>query len=116
MSDLADEDIYREVGKIVSQFDLYQCYDSAIAVMQWLRDNRIEGRIIELKTFYRDEDYIVSDRIGGDESISENGKHYGVRVCGLIFDNLSTIGMKEADWIRDFHCPSNEFEIAELGE
>jgi hypothetical protein len=116
VSDLADEDIYREVGKIVSQFDLYQCYNCAIAVIQWLRDNRIEGRIIELKTFYRDEDYIISDRKGGDESISANGKHYGVRVRGLIFDNLSTTGMSEADWLKDFHCPSDEFVITELGE
>ena len=43
MNDLADEDIYREVGKIVSQFDLYQCYDCAMTVRQWLRDNDIEG-------------------------------------------------------------------------
>jgi hypothetical protein len=75
---LADEDIYREVGKIVSQFDLYQCYDCAMTVIQWLRDNSIEGRIIELKTFYQDEDYIISNRVGGEESISMNGKHYGV--------------------------------------
>jgi Papain fold toxin 2 len=116
VSDLADEDIYREVGKIVSQFELYQCYDSAIAVMQWLSDNKIEGRIVELKTFYRDEDYIISDRREGDESISANGKHYGVRVRGLIFDNLSTTGMTEADWLKDFHCPSDEFIITEIGE
>ena len=78
MNALADEDIYREVGKIVSQFDLYQCYDCAMTVIQWLRDNSIEGRIIELKTFYQDEDYIISNRVGGEESISMNGKHYGV--------------------------------------
>jgi Papain fold toxin 2 len=48
-------------------------------------------------------------------SISTNGKHYGVRVRGLIFDNLSAQGMTETDWIADFHCPSDEFTIAELG-
>lgn len=116
MNNLSDEYIYTEVGKIVSQFDIYQCYNCAIAVRQWLRDNGIEGQIIELKTFYRDEDYIISDRIGGDESISNNGKHYGVRVRRLVFDNLSIEGMAEADWIGDFHCPSDEFTIAELGD
>ena len=116
MNDLADEDIYREIEKIVSQFDLYQCYDFAIAVRQWLRDNGIEGQIIELKTFYRDEDYIISDRVGGYESISMNGKHYGVKVRGLIFDNLSDKGMIEAEWIEDFHCLSDRFTIAELGD
>jgi Papain fold toxin 2 len=72
VNDLADEDIYREVGKIVSQFNLYQCYDCAMTVMQWLRDNGIEGRIIELKTFYRDEDYIISDRVSGWRRIDIN--------------------------------------------
>jgi Papain fold toxin 2 len=115
VSDLTDEYVFREIGKIVSKFVVYQCYDCAMAVMQWLSDNGIEGQIIELKTFYRDEDYIISDRMGGDRSIFNNGKHYGVRVRGLIFDNLSVQGMTETDWIADFHCLSDEFTIAELG-
>ena len=45
-----------------------------------------------------------------------NGKHYGVKVRGLIFDNLSDKGMAEAEWIEDFHCLSNRFTIAELGD
>lgn len=53
MNDLADNDIYKEIGKIVSQFDLYQCYDCA---------------------------------------------------------------MTEAEWIEDFHCLSDRFTIAELGD
>lgn len=116
MNDLSDEDIYREVGKIVNRFDLYQCYDCSMTVRQWLRDNGIQGRIIELKTFYRDEDYIISDRVGGEESISMNGKHYGVKVRGLIFDNISDTGMREAEWIEDFHCLSDRFTISELGD
>jgi Papain fold toxin 2 len=116
VNNLSDEDIYREVGKIVSQFDLYQCYDCAMTVRQWLRDNGIEGRIIELKTFYRDEDYIISDRLGGEESISMNSKHYGVKVRELIFDNLSDQGLTELEWIEDFHCLSDRFTISELGD
>jgi hypothetical protein len=114
VSELADEYIFREIGKIVSKFVVYQCYECAVAVMQWLSDNGIEGRIVELKIFYRDEDYIISDRISGDRSISTNGKHYGVKVRGLIFDNISANGMIETDWIADFHYPSDEFTIVEI--
>jgi Papain fold toxin 2 len=46
VSELEDEYIFREIGKIVSKFVVYQCYDCAMAVMQWLRDNGIEGQII----------------------------------------------------------------------
>ena len=35
---------------------------------------------------------------------------------GLIFDNLSDKGLTEAEWIEDFHCLSDRFTIAELGD
>ena len=84
--------------------------------MQWLTDNKIEGKLIELRTCYNDEDYIVSDRIGSDESITINGKHYGVEVRGRVFDNLSAEGMTREDWLKDFHCQSEEFIITEGGK
>ena len=40
----------------------------------------IEGKVIELKTRYHDEDYIISDRVGNDQSITINGKHYGGKI------------------------------------
>ncbi len=71
--------------------------------MQWLTDNEIEGKVIELKTRYHDEDYIISDRIGNDQSITINGKHYGVEVRGRVFDNLSPQGMTRDDWLKNVH-------------
>lgn len=113
MVKLTDSQIYQEIGNIVSQFELYQCYECARAVMQWLTGNEIEGKMIELKTRYHDEDYIISDRLGNDESITINGKHYGVEVRGRVFDNLSPNGMIRDDWLKDFHCQSEEFMITE---
>jgi Papain fold toxin 2 len=112
--ELTDEEVYREVGKIVSRFDLYQCYECSRAVIQWLTENGIEGKMIELRTRYRDEDYIISDRIGSDESITINGKHYGVEVRGKVFDNLSNKGMTREQWLSDFHCQSEDFVVTEV--
>jgi Papain fold toxin 2 len=114
--ELTDEEVYREVGKIISRFELYQCYECARAVIQWLTDNGIEGKMIELRTRYRDEDYIISERLGSDESITINGKHYGVEVRGRVFDNLSSEGMTRDEWLSDFHCQSEEFVVTEVGE
>ncbi|MDZ8242159.1 MAG: papain fold toxin domain-containing protein [Nostoc sp. ChiQUE01a] len=117
MYQLSDEEIYQEVGKIVASFDILECYECANAVMQWLVENGIKGKMIRLKTRYRDEDYILSDRLlrqGIDDSITINGKHYGVFVRGKVFDNLSSEGMFREDWIKDFHCPSENFEIQEF--
>jgi|GEM_PF-3182275 len=52
-----------------------------MTVVQWLQDSGIEGQIIELKTFDRDEDYIVSDRF----TIAELGDEI---VCNLKADYL----------------------------
>ena len=116
MDELSESQIYQEIGKIVSQFDLYQCYECAQSIMQWLTENEIEGKAIELRTRYHDEDYIISDRVGSDESITINGKHYGVEVRGKVFDNFSPEGMTREDWLKDFHCQSEEFIITEGGE
>lgn len=118
MTRLSDEEIYREVGKITQkyQLQLYQCYECAKAVMLWLQENGVQGKVILIRTKKRKDYYIVSTRCSTDESITLNGKHYGVEVRGLIFDNLSTEGLTKADWIKDFHCPSEEFIIEELSE
>jgi hypothetical protein len=70
--------------------------------VQSLTDNEIEGKVIEPKTRYHDQDYIISDRVGSDRSITINGKHYGVEVRGRVFDHLSPKGMKREDWLKIF--------------
>jgi hypothetical protein len=76
--------------------------NSSFINVQWLTDNEIEGKVIEPKTRYHDQDYIISDRVGSDRSITINGKHYGVEVRGRVFDHLSPQGMKREDWLKIF--------------
>ncbi len=117
MSRLSDEKIYQAVGEIVGQFGLCKCDECAKALVQWLQANNVEEKVILIKTKKRREYYILSTRWqhrGVDESITFNGKHYGVEVRGLVFDNLSTQGLAKEDWIKDFHCPSEQFIIEEL--
>ena len=49
-----------------------------------------------------------------NDSITENGIHYGVEVYGLVFDNLSSYGLPRDQWVADFICPSGKFIISEL--
>ncbi|GAB1539644.1 hypothetical protein NUACC21_23110 [Scytonema sp. NUACC21] len=118
MSQLSDEEIYQSVGKIVANFELYQCEECAIAVMQWLRENRISGRLIKIQT-RNGEDYIISTRLERlliNDSITLNGIHYGVDLKERVFDNLSTEGLTLSDWLNDFDCPSGEFLVDYLDE
>ncbi len=113
---LSDDEIYREISKIVSNFDIFDCYQCAQAVIQWLSDNNLQGKPLRLKIFYSDEDYIISKRLGSDQTITMNGKHYGIEVKGIVFDNLSPDGMTREAWLNDFHCQSERFILEELEE
>lgn len=110
----SDEEIYQQVGNIVSQFELLECDRCATAIIKWLKDNGINGTLLRLRTKYDDEDFIISDRLerrGIGESITRNGTHYGVEVRGRVFDNLSPEGMSRENWIKDFHSMTDEFEV-----
>ncbi|MHC5828930.1 MAG: papain fold toxin domain-containing protein, partial [Nostoc sp.] len=102
MSQLSQEEVYYAISVIVVKFPLLECDKCAKAIMQWLAKNGIEGRIIQLRTKRRNEVFITSDRWNPNESITENGTHYGVEVLGRVFDNLSAEGMTREDWLRDF--------------
>jgi len=114
VSELSREEIYQEVGKIVGQFPLLKCKECAETVMAWLKENGIEGKFLRLKTRKRNDFFIVSERYSSNESITDNGVHYGVEVMGLVFDNLSGEGMLREAWIKDFSCRSGEFTLQEL--
>jgi hypothetical protein len=108
------EEVWQNVSQIVAGYPLLECDRCAISVMEWLKENGIEGKILRLRTKRRSEVFIISDRHGSNESITENGTHYGVEVFGKVFDNLSTEGLSREAWLNDFHCASDKFIVDEL--
>ncbi|MBD2384707.1 papain fold toxin domain-containing protein [Cylindrospermum sp. FACHB-282] len=117
MSTLSHKEIFQELGKIIQNFELYQCDDCARAIYQWLKDNKIKGKILKLKTTNPKDEYILSWRLERQditESITNNGTHYAVEVLGRVFDNLSVEGMTREDWLNDFDCPSHQFTVTEI--
>jgi Papain fold toxin 2 len=117
VSQLSDEQIYQAIAKIIERFEILECVECARAILEWIRDNDVEGVILKLRTRYRDEDFIISHRLeaqGIMESVTANGTHYGIEVRGQVFDNLSIEGMSRLDWINDFSCPSEQITVEEL--
>jgi Papain fold toxin 2 len=117
-----NQEIWQNVGEIVANYEILECDRCAIAVMQWLRENRIAGKILRLRTRRRNEVFIICDshserlrqRHSSGSSITENGTHYGVEVLGKVFDNLSDRGIPREQWISSFHCMSEKFVLDEL--
>ena len=108
------EEVWQNVSQIVAAYPVLECARCAVSVMEWLRDNGIEGKILRLRTKRRSEVFIISERYGTSESITENGTHYGVEVFGKVFDNLSTEGLSREAWLNDFHSRSDKFIVDEL--
>jgi Papain fold toxin 2 len=108
------QNIWDEINQIVAAFSLLECDKCAIAVLRWLENQGIPGKVLKLKTKRRSDLYIISDRIPSNESITENGTHYGVEVLGKVFDNISGEGMSREEWLNDFHCRSGQFILEEL--
>jgi len=111
---MLQEEIWQAVGRITANYPLLECDKCALAVMRWLTKHGIEGKTLRLRTKRRSETFITSNRYGLDESITENGTHYGVEVMGKVFDNLSAEGLPPEEWIKDFNCLSGAFMIDEL--
>ncbi len=84
---MTKDEVWQRVSQIVASYPLFECDRSRCF------SYGIEGKILRLRTKRRSEVFIVSDRYGDDESITENGTHYGVEVYGLVFDNLSMEGL-----------------------
>ena len=114
MSKLSVEEIYLQLGNISSQYPNLECDKCAIAMKSWLDSNEIGSKIIKLRTKKKNDFFIISNRYSNNESITDNGIHYGVEVLGLVFDNLSPQGLPRSEWINDFSCRSGGFSVEEL--
>ncbi|MEL6555497.1 MAG: papain fold toxin domain-containing protein [Cyanobacteria bacterium J06621_11] len=111
---LSTEEIWHRIGQITIAYPLLECDKCAISISRWLERWEVDGQILRLKTKRRSEVFITSGRIGGNESITENGTHYGVEVLGKVFDNLSVEGLPREQWIKDFNCRSGQFVVDEV--
>jgi Papain fold toxin 2 len=109
-----NQPIWDEISQLVSTFSLLECDKCAIAVIHYLNDRNIPYKILKLKTKRRTDLYIISDRVASNESITENGTHYGIEIFDQVFDNLSSSGLPLEEWLKDFHCRSGQFILEEL--
>lgn len=109
-----DEEIWKKAKKIADSYPILECDKCAIALFQWAEARGITGVLLRLRTRRRTEVFITSQRYGAEESITENGTHYGVEIRGRVFDNLGGEGLTRNDWLADFDCISGRFVIEEI--
>jgi Papain fold toxin 2 len=79
-----------------------QCQECAENIRKALVAAGLHGQFVELRTPSIRPFIVCLSYDGGNNSITQNGTHIGVRVGDLMFDNLHPDGMPYDDWVRDF--------------
>ena len=96
----------REVAAKAAQgFPLLQCQECADAIRAALLAAGHGGQVIEIRAVGRLLFMVCSSYMSGNVSITENGRHLGVRVGDDVFDNLHPEGLRYGLWLAEFDAP-----------
>ncbi|SFE66492.1 RHS repeat-associated core domain-containing protein [Paenibacillus algorifonticola] len=101
-----DSESIQKVIKIIKGINpsykkVFKCMEFADELKAKLIENKIKGELLVLTTEINGN--IWSDK--ANQLISENGKHHAVRVDDTVFDNMTTKGLKYAEWREDLFTP-----------
>lgn len=90
-----------EVASAAAQgFPNLHCQECANSVMAALKKAGHQGELIELKG---PGGFIISHSLPpGSDAISQNGRHLGVRVGDMVYDNITPNGIPYDQWIKSF--------------
>ena len=97
----------RDVAARAAQgFQLFQCQECAEAIRDALLAAGHKGQVIEIRSMGRWPYMVCISLDGGRQSITQNGRHVGVRVGDDVFDNLHPGGVPYEEWLGDFDAPA----------
>jgi hypothetical protein len=83
-------------------YAVLQCQECAQNIRDALMAAGFRGQLVELRVGSTRPYMVCLSHDGGQSSITLNGRHVGVRVSDVVFDNLHPSGMPYDDWVRDF--------------
>ena len=83
-------------------FQLFQCEQCANSIRDALLRGGYHGEVIEMRPGGSLPFIICMSYHGGTIAITRNGRHVGVRVGDMVFDNLHPDGMPSDQWMNDF--------------
>ena len=92
-----------DVASIAAKgFELFECVECAEAIKKALVQASCHGQIIEIRAKGNSDFMVCRSFDRGRTSITNNGRHVGVLVDELIFDNLNPDGSPYEDWLKNF--------------
>ncbi|MFM6104914.1 MAG: papain fold toxin domain-containing protein [Sphaerospermopsis kisseleviana] len=118
---MTNNDIRSQLTDIAEQFHIFECTACADALRQFLIEEKIPGKEINLFTGSTEDPFCNIYHEILQQNISINGRHYAIAVeidgQELIFDNIHPEGISRVNWINNFYCViqdlGGEFQITE---
>jgi hypothetical protein len=86
-------------------FKVLQCQECADQVKAALLAAGHHGEVIELMDNLLNDFMVCVSYDGGATTITQNGRHVGVRVGDVVFDNLHPNGLPFDQWLQDYDSP-----------
>jgi hypothetical protein len=83
-------------------FQVFQCRECAEKVREALLAAGHRGQQIEIRGLGGRDFMIFVSYDGGQSTITQNGRHVGIRIGDIVVDNLHPNGMPFDEWIKGF--------------
>lgn len=83
-------------------FRVLECQQCADKIKAALQRAGNPGEIVQIRAKAGGDFMVCLSYDGGAMTITQNGRHLGVRVGDVVFDNLHADGVAIDSWIRDF--------------
>ena len=101
---LTQADIQKKTAELSKKYGRMKCMEFANDLRDWLVEQKVKGKYLTMSTSNPRIDYISLDS-EPNKVISENGKHYGIEVNGIVYDNFFQDGIRRGDWERSYKSP-----------
>ena len=83
-------------------FQVFQCEECAQNIKNALVAAGHRGEMVELRGSAGRDFIVCRSYDGGQATIYYSGRHLGVRLGNVVFDNLHSNGMDFEKWLKDF--------------
>ena len=99
---MASDDPATVAATAARGFQVGHCQACAENIRNTLVAAGLPGELVELRTAGGRDFMVCVSFDGGQATITQNGRHVGVRVGNMAFDNLHPDGMHFDRWLKDF--------------
>jgi hypothetical protein len=91
-------DIPAGLTKTVGKYGNFECVDAVKAMSEYLKKQKQEFKIIELRAINYDYIWCISLNV----NVTTNGFHTGILYNDIAYDNLHPYGLQFEEWLADF--------------